>query len=460
MPKGGDIVGEKYKLLSLLGEGGMSEVFAAENLWMARRVAIKTLLPGLTRSERIVQRFWQEARIASQIEHPNIARVLDIGIDEAQQIPYIVQELLEGESLRDHLRERPGGVVPPDEALALMGPILRALVAVHRQNILHRDLKPGNLFLVHGRGGTLVPKLIDFGISKILAEADEGGVNTRTGTPLGTPLYMSPEQASGRKDIDAQVDVWSMGVVLYEMLAGRCPYEGDNHNVIIAKILRDAPARLEGVAPDVPRALTALVHRAIEPDRGRRFRTAQEFLDALEAYEAGEYDDDEETRVQTEAALSSGAPGLGAPTAGAPSATPVQWSDQLHASAARSPLRDRKALLAALAALVMVSFSVAFVLGRSAYRGPEVHPTAAALPRLSPPAVVAPVLAPPPLAAPPPPERPPATASTPPGAVALRAVRTPRPVRPAAHPARQAPAARRGARDPLAPELTFNPRAR
>ncbi len=272
----GTTLAGKYKLTRLLGVGGMGAVFEGTNTWTDRRVAIKLMLTGNGAIDpELAQRFMREAKAATKIAHENIVDILDMGQDSDGSL-FIVQELLSGFELRRMLDER--GALSPREAVEILAPVMSALIAAHKHGIVHRDIKPENLFLAKSSSGALVPKLIDFGIAKIDSGAERG--LTRTGAAMGTPHYMSPEQARGDK-VDAQTDVWAIGVVLYEMLSGTCPYDGDNYNQLLVRIATEAPRPIEEVAPKIPTRLAAVVKRALERDRAARFRSMQHFLGAL-----------------------------------------------------------------------------------------------------------------------------------------------------------------------------------
>ena len=206
----------------------MGEVYLAEHKYIARRAAIKFLLPELTGSAEVLARFFAEARATSVIEHPGIVQVVDCDVHRDGRA-YIVMELLRGESLRAYL-ERVHSLAD-DEAggVAIFREIAAALAAAHRQGIVHRDLKPDNLFLHLSTGrppATPVVKVLDFGIAKLLGQGGEGGTKTRTGQLLGTPLYMSPEQCRGARSVDHRSDVYSLGCIMYELFCGVPPYQG------------------------------------------------------------------------------------------------------------------------------------------------------------------------------------------------------------------------------------------
>jgi serine/threonine protein kinase len=258
----GDTVGS-YRLIQKLGEGGMGEVYLAEHKYIARRAAIKFLLPDLTGSADVVGRFFAEARAASLIEHPGIVEVIDCEIAPDGRA-YIVMEHLRGESLRAYL-ERVGKLDgDPGGALAILRQIASALAAAHAQAIVHRDLKPDNIFLhlPTGRAPTdPVVKVLDFGIAKLLGGSGEGGTKTRTGQLLGTPLYMSPEQCRGARIVDNLSDVYSFGCIMYEIFCGRPPFLAEGFgDLIIAHVSQAPPEPLDfapQMAPQVRQTLLA-----------------------------------------------------------------------------------------------------------------------------------------------------------------------------------------------------------
>ncbi|MDO9019352.1 MAG: serine/threonine-protein kinase [Deltaproteobacteria bacterium] len=279
----GDILGGKYQLLRLLGEGGMGQVFEALNQNTDRRVAIKTLHPQWVTDPSVVQRFLREARAATKISHPNVVDVLDLDVDRDTGLPYIVQEFLAGESLEAHLDARADKRLPVDEALRILVPVMQALVAAHRLGIVHRDLKPANLLLTVDRAGAPIPKVIDFGIAKLMETQSDSLRQTATGTLVGTPSYMSPEQATGADGLDERTDVWSLGVVFYELLTGALPYDAPNYNLLVAKIVYEEPALHLLGDPSIPRDVATVVTRALQKNRDARFPSMQALLDATAA---------------------------------------------------------------------------------------------------------------------------------------------------------------------------------
>ena len=278
----GMLVGGKYALLRVLGQGGFASVYEAENTWTGRRVAIKVLHALDARFHEGAGRFMREARVTAQLAHPHVVDILDMGEEASDGSLYIVQELLQGRTLRTLLKSRRR--LSPREAVDVLLPVADALVAAHERGVVHRDIKPENIFLVDRTDGHSVPKLIDFGVSKVFDDSllrAGGTVETLAGTLVGTPEYMSPEQCLGDAEIDARTDVWALGVVLYEALSGRCPFEGTSVVRVLTRIASQSPAPLAHIAKDVPEALRALVHRALERDRERRFPTMQDMRDAL-----------------------------------------------------------------------------------------------------------------------------------------------------------------------------------
>jgi serine/threonine protein kinase/tetratricopeptide (TPR) repeat protein len=284
------VIDGKYALLSQRAEGAEGPLFEAQNAWTGRRVALKLLHPRHRGSEQAIVRFLQQARTATQVEHPNIVDVLDMGQDPSDGSFYIVQEFLRGHDLREELDKRghdgrPGALTPA-ETLEILLPILGALEAVHLHGILHRDVKPENIFLARDAYGHEVPKLIDFGVARV--SASQARRVTWIECTIGTLDYMSPEQARS-DELDARTDVWSMGVVLYEALAGVRPFEGPDDVAVLARLLTVDPKPLTAVAT-VPEDLAAIVHRALSRDLDRRFASMAELARALLACSVAEGD--------------------------------------------------------------------------------------------------------------------------------------------------------------------------
>ncbi len=279
----GRTIAGRYRLTRVIGLGGHSAVFEATAGPDSPRVAVKLLLLEEGTSPSVSTRFLREARTAGRVRHSNVVAILDAGADPEHDVSYLVQELLVGADLRARLAA--SGPLPPAAALSVVVPMARALEAAHAAGVVHRDLKPANVFLARGDDGATVPKLIDFGISKVAAETD-GEPLTMDGALLGTPDYMSPEQARGRPDLDGRSDVWSLAVVLYEALAGRRPFVGPNYNAVIVAIAHDEPPRLDALVDGLPPALVECVHWALTKDPARRTATMGAFRAALEGVAA------------------------------------------------------------------------------------------------------------------------------------------------------------------------------
>jgi eukaryotic-like serine/threonine-protein kinase len=274
----GRTIAGKYQLLRLIGSGGMGVVHEAINTWTGRRVAVKELNRAFSSDDHAVQRFTLEAKSASRIAHPNVVDILDLGRDPETGALFMVQELLIGSTLRERLVGR--GALAIDEVVRILGPALAALVVAHDAGVVHRDLKPDNIFLARDAFDGEVTKLIDFGLSKQL-RPDPALDVTGHGRQLGTPYYMSPEQLRGELDLDDRTDVWSMGVVLFEAIAGARPFTGPSYHELVVQILKDPVPRLIDVLPTVPAAISALVARALERDPAARLRS-RELRDALD----------------------------------------------------------------------------------------------------------------------------------------------------------------------------------
>jgi serine/threonine-protein kinase len=271
-PAGPDgVFGGRYRLIELLGEGGMATVYRARDTRLDRDVAVKVLRPEYGRDAAFIARFRQEAQSAASLNHPNIVNVFDYGTDEAG--PFIVMELVDGEDLSSVLAER--GALPPTVAARIAQGVVDGLGAAHARGIVHRDVKPSNITL--DRTGRV--RLLDFGIARAFSEAQL----TLPGTTLGSVHYFSPEQARGEA-VTPQSDLYSVGLVLYEMLTGQRAWGGDSAAAVaVARLTADAP-RASDIRPDVPPALDAIVARALAREPGQRFDSADEFSRALGAY--------------------------------------------------------------------------------------------------------------------------------------------------------------------------------
>lgn len=272
----GRIIEGKYRIDALIGRGGMGAVFRAENIRIGKPFAMKVLIKGHGKGSESERRFEREARIAGSLGHPHIVEVFDFGTLE-NGVPYQIMELLEGQSLAERIELE--GALPIDEMLDYAEQILSALAAAHGHGIVHRDLKPANVFL-HRRGGTTIAKLLDFGLSKSMA-GDATLSLTLPGVVLGTPYYLSPEQARGDRHLDHRVDIWAMGVLLYESLTGVLPFKADAYHAVIAQILTRRPQPPTEIRPQLPRPIEDIVLRALAFDPADRFASAEEMLHAL-----------------------------------------------------------------------------------------------------------------------------------------------------------------------------------
>jgi eukaryotic-like serine/threonine-protein kinase len=281
----GTVIDGKYRVQRRLAEGGMGQVFVAEHLLLRKAVALKVLHPEMSAQPDAVERFTVEARAASLIEHENVVRVSDFGRSADGQL-YLVMELLKGHTLASELEKGP---LSPTRARFIAREMLRGLEAAHARGVVHRDLKPENVFITPRDGDDDAVKLLDFGIARMRQEgADESQRLTKDGAVMGTPLYMAPEQLKGARDVDARADLYAVGVMLYEMLAGKPPYFGDTFGEIAYQILDAKPRPLAEAAPAVDGVLAALVMRAFAGARDRRFATANELRGALERHRIDE----------------------------------------------------------------------------------------------------------------------------------------------------------------------------
>jgi eukaryotic-like serine/threonine-protein kinase len=273
----GEIIAGKYRVGRVLGQGGMGVVVAATHLQLDQEVALKFLLPEALKQPEVVARFTREARAAAKIQSEHVARVLDVG-ELASGEPYMVMEYLDGEDLDQALRRR--GSLPVAEAVGYLLEGCEAVAEAHALGIIHRDLKPANLYLARRPGGTPTVKVLDFGISKSPAGAGDPGL-TQTSAMFGSPPYMSPEQVRSTRSADARSDIWSLGAVLYELLTGQRPFEGESAPVVFVAILHKDPVPPSELRPDLPRLLDMAVMRCLQKDPALRFPDVAAFAAAV-----------------------------------------------------------------------------------------------------------------------------------------------------------------------------------
>jgi eukaryotic-like serine/threonine-protein kinase len=286
----GIVLAGRYEVLRRIGEGGMGAVYEAKHTLIGKRVAVKVLLEKFHAQSDFVARLLQEARLASSIGHENIVDVTDFGTTDDGR-SFVVMEFLDGESLAQlAMREAP---LPIERSLRIARQVASALGAAHAKGIFHRDVKPENIYLVQ-RGDADFVKVVDFGISKAVKPGGDEGPEayrlTHTGLLLGTPLYMSPEQARGSEDLDHRVDIWALGVLLYESLTGEVPFRANNYLQIISQVLTHEPLPPSQLRPElgIPDAVEAVVMRAMEKDLTRRYQTMTELERDLERLLAGD----------------------------------------------------------------------------------------------------------------------------------------------------------------------------
>jgi serine/threonine-protein kinase len=276
--KQGDILAGKYRVDRVLGVGGMGVVVAATHLDLGEPRALKFMRSTALSDEEAVERFLREARASSRLKGEHVARVFDVGrLDDGA--PFMVMEFLSGQDLREVLEER--GQLPVGEALLYLLQACEALAEAHAQGIVHRDLKPANLFLTRRPDGTPCLKVLDFGISKILGDSGDGHSVTKSYAILGSPYYMSPEQMRSSRDVDARTDVWSLGVIAYQLVSGGLPFNGRTITEIITVVLQGSPAPPSSVMPGLPPGLDAAILRCLERDLALRHASVAALAAAL-----------------------------------------------------------------------------------------------------------------------------------------------------------------------------------
>jgi len=417
---------DKYTLVRLLGRGGMGAVYEARHAKLARRVGIKFLLPELATNRDVLRRFENEAKAAGGLEHPNLVAVTDVGA-ASDGAPYLVMEYLEGEDCSKLLRRN--GPLPVPRAADIVVQACRGLAVAHKAAIVHRDLKPENLFVTDAGDGTDLIKVLDFGIAKL--RPTDASVVTGTGATFGTAFYMSPEQARGAGDVDPRTDVWSLGVVLYELLTGRKPFQGEQFLQVIYQILSVEPPPAATVRPGLPARLSEIIERAMTKEADDRLPSVLELAEALLPF-AGRSSNAQHvlsaealaaTRATPETRTGEGLRSSGA-AAGASTASGRSRGPSVPAVAAATVPVRRRSLPRVVAAVMLAAAvvgGVAYWIARRASATPEHAESARGGESPTPTAAVAPVTAP--VAVLPPP--PPAALVPPPAATVAKRSRIP-----------------------------------
>jgi serine/threonine-protein kinase len=275
----GQVVADKYRIDSIIGEGGMGYVVAAHHMQLETKVAIKLMRPELAVSGEAVERFAREARAAVRITSQHVARVFDVGT-LPNGAPYMVMEFLEGSDLSSIVHKR--GPLPIGEAVDYVLQACEAIGEAHQAGIVHRDLKPANLFCARRADGMPIIKVLDFGISKLTGGAASGSLqHTKTTAIMGSPFYMSPEQMESTRGVDARTDIWGIGVILYELVTGRTPFEGSALPEICLRVATQQPPSMRTLRADAPAALELVILRCLEKDRDKRYGNVARLAVAL-----------------------------------------------------------------------------------------------------------------------------------------------------------------------------------
>src|SRR5688572_4636367 len=268
----GMLLDKKYRIEKRLGEGGMGVVYLATHIHIESTVAIKVLHKDMVSNPQSVERFRREARAAGRIKHPNAISVMDFGVGE-NNLVYIVMEYLEGMTLSQRIRKT--GRVMPEETVTIMRDVCAALDAAHNKGVIHRDLKPDNIILQKIDGGKDRVKVLDFGIAQLKSLSGVSMELTQQGTVIGTPFYMSPEQCRG-EELDKRSDVYSLGIILFEMLTGKLPFQAESAMAVIVKHMTEQPPRLREIQPDIPALFEVVTLRALAKGKAERQGSAAE----------------------------------------------------------------------------------------------------------------------------------------------------------------------------------------
>ena len=332
VPSAGELVADKYEVEHVLGSGGMGVVVAARHVQLGRRVAIKFLRGYAADDPNATERFLREARAAVVLTSQHATKVLDVGTTQAGE-PYIVMEYLAGMDLTELLRQR--GRLGVEDTVDIVLQACEAIAEAHAHGIVHRDLKPPNLFVTTDSDGRRLIKVLDFGISKSVG--DQANPNlTASGSLVGSPAYMSPEQVRAPKSVDTRTDVWALGVILYELLTGKSPFSADTLGETLARIVTETPLSIRELRADVPEGLDTVVRRCLRREPERRVQSVAELASMLQPFAAPE----SEALVRRIQRIGSSAPYEAAPVA--ERASPAQRTYTSDASAPAA-LRERTA---------------------------------------------------------------------------------------------------------------------
>jgi serine/threonine protein kinase len=281
LPKEGDVIADKYRVERLLGQGGMGVVIAAQHLTLRQTVAVKLLRPEAMDRADAVERFLREGRAARSITSEHIARVHDVGTLDSGQ-PFMVMEYLVGSDLDDIIKNQ--GRLPISEAVDYILQACEAIAEAHMLGIVHRDLKPANIFVTRRVDGSPLVKVLDFGLSKVTKTDTLEPSLTTANTVMGSPYYMSPEQVRSLKSIDARADVWALGVILYQLISGKRPFQEESLGALFVMIGAEPPAPIRSYVPDIPQELEALVYRCLEKAPANRFQSVAELARGLATF--------------------------------------------------------------------------------------------------------------------------------------------------------------------------------
>jgi eukaryotic-like serine/threonine-protein kinase len=359
----GQVLAGKYRIDQLLGSGGMAVVVSAYHVHLDQRVALKFLRPEALAQPETVARFAREARAAAKIKSEYVAQVFDVAeLDNG--VPYMVMEYLAGQDLSSWLQEH--GAMAIEQAVELLLQACEAIADAHAQGIIHRDLKPPNLFCVRRSDGLLAIKVLDFGISKITtcSAADQDPRMTKTSVVFGSPLYMSPEQMLSARDVDARTDIWALGAILFELIAGHSPFVGETLPEVYARISSQPPPPLRTYRPEAPPALEAVILKCLEKDRAHRYFNVAELALALQPFapDRAKASVERVCRVIEAAGLTSTALSLPSSSSTTPGlkgvGTHAAWGQTTRSSAQRASAKSLGWAAVALGVAVAISAAV------------------------------------------------------------------------------------------------------